>query len=219
MENEIVKHGMKELVEKATDFLGRLVNPPLEELGGLLADHVKFWGFKNQVNLLAKAEKFLEEKGVSPQQIPLKTIVPLLDDSSLEEDASMQDRWASLLASAADPDFSSILLPSYVDLLKQLSPLEALMLDQMFDKYERTEQEKKASLMFSKERICELFKLPPDQFDLMASNLMRMNLLEPPASHGGVAIAKFPIVVRTYELVQLTPLARDFVRHARYGRD
>ena len=58
--------------------------------------------------------------------------------------------------------------------------------------------------------------IPPDKFDIIADNLFRLNLLQPPASHGGVSIGRYPIVLRTYEVIQLTALGCDFVRHCRF---
>jgi len=49
----------KELINKAWSFLEKIVIPPLEELGGLLEDQVKFLRFKNQVKIITKAEDFL----------------------------------------------------------------------------------------------------------------------------------------------------------------
>ena len=131
----------------------------------------------------------------------------------------MQDRWSSLLAAAADPNYSSTPLPSYVDILKQLSPIEAKLLDHLYIQYEKVDISERAGMMFSKELTCNMLDLSSEQFDLMASNLMRLNLIEPPASHDGALIGDYPIVVRTFELFQIIPLGRDFVRHARYGRE
>jgi hypothetical protein len=217
MENELAREGVKQLAQRASEFLAKIVNPPLEQLGGLLADHVKYWRFKNQIDMVLKAEKLLQDRGVAPATIPLRTLVPLLEEASLEEDATMQERWASLLASAADPAFASRIQTSYVGILKELSPAEANLMDQLFLLYEATEQDKREALLFGKEPICEALRIAPDTFDLMASNLTRLGLIQPPASHGGVAIGKYPIVMRTFELIQLTKLGHDFVRHARYG--
>jgi len=214
MTNEIAK--ISQLADKALEFLGKVVNPPLEELGGLLADKVKFWRFKNQVNVILKAKSFLEEKGIQPRKIPLKTLAPLLEHSSWEENPDMQTKWASLLANAAKPEYSCDIHSTYIEILNQLSPLEAKLLDLLFNEYERTPSDKKAALFFSKEKICQVMNIPSEKFDIITDNLFRLNLLQPPASHGGVSIGKYPIVLRTYEVIQLTTLGCDFVRHCRF---
>jgi len=133
----IEKETLEKLAEKASEFLGKIANPPLEELGGLLADKVRYWRFKNQVNILLKARHFLEEKGIKPKKISLRTLVPLLEHSSWEEDTDMQTKWASLLANVLNPNYSYDAASSYVEILKQLSPLEAAFLDILFDENEK----------------------------------------------------------------------------------
>jgi len=214
MTNEIEK--ISQLADKASEFLGKVVNPPLEELGGLLADKVKFWRLKTQVNIILKAKSFLEKKGIQPGKIPLKTLAPLLECCSLEENPDMQTKWASLLANTANPKYSYDIHPTYVEILNQLSPLEAKLLDLLFNEYERTPSNKKAALSFSKEKICQVMNISSEKFDIIADNLFRLNLLQPPASHDGVFIGKYPIVLRTYEVIQLTTLGCDFVRHCRF---
>lgn len=216
MTNEITKEGIKQLADKASAFLGKLVNPPVEELGGLLTDKVKFWRFRNQVNIILEAESYLKQKGIQPGKIPLKTLVPLLEYSSWEEDSNMQTKWASLLANAADPKCSHNIQSTYVEILKQLSPLEAKLLDSLFDEWQRTPSSKKVSLFFSKEKICQNMSISSQNFDILVDNLFRLNLLQPPASHGGVSIGEYPIVLRTYNVIQLTPLGCDFVGHCRF---
>lgn len=214
MTNEIVK--ISQLADKALEFLGKVVNPPLKELGGLLADNVKFWRYKNQVNIIFKAKSFLEEKGIQPGKIPLKILAPLLEHSSWEEDSDMQTKWASLLANAANPKYSHDIYSAYFEILNQLSPLEAKLLDALFNEYERTPSNKKATLSFSKEKICQAMNISPEKFNIITDNLFRLNLLQPPASHNGVLIGEYPIVLRTYKVIQITTLGCDFIRNCRF---
>lgn len=215
MTDGIEEKGIIQLADKAAEFLGKLVNPPLKELGGLMADKVRFWRFKNQVNIILQAKTFLEQKGIHPRKVPLKTIAPLLEHSSWEEDSDMQTKWASLLANAANPNYSYDIHSTYVDVLNQLSPLEGRLLDLLFDEYERTPSDKNFAF-FSKEKICQAMNVSSEKFDILIGNLFRLNLLQPPASHGGVSIGNYPIVLRTYDLIQLTPLGCDFVIHCRF---
>ncbi len=66
---ELAKEAIKESFQTAKEFAGKLINPGLQEGGGIIQDTVKFWRFKNQVNILLKAKKFLEEKGMNPQMV------------------------------------------------------------------------------------------------------------------------------------------------------
>lgn len=216
MTDEIAREGINQLADKAFAFLEKVVNPPLEELGGLLADKIKLWRWKNQVNIIPQAKRFCEQKEIQLGKIPLKTLAPLLEHSSWEENPDMQTKWASLLANAANPNYSYDIHPTYVEILNQLSSLETKLLDSLFNEYERTFADKKHVLLFSKEKICQAMNIPSEKLDILIDNLFRLNLLQPPASYDGISIGKYPIVLRTHEVIQLTPLGRDFVRHCRF---
>jgi len=136
MAEEITTEVSKQLINKASKFLEKIVNPPLKELGGLLADKVKFWRFKNQINTIIKAEDFIIQKGIQPKKIRLKTLFQLLEYSSWEEDPDMQTKWASLLANAVNPEYSHYINSSYLEILNQISPLEAKVLYLMFQECE-----------------------------------------------------------------------------------
>jgi hypothetical protein len=91
-------------LELAKEFLGKLVTPTLEEAGLLLADKIRSLRYKSQVNILLKAKSYVEKKGISAKEIPLKILCPLLEGASLEEEAGMQDKWAIMLANLADSE-------------------------------------------------------------------------------------------------------------------
>ena len=174
-ENALVKEGMKQLFDKASAFLEKVTTPPLKELGSLLADQVKLWRFKNQINIINKAQDFLQKKGVSPKQVPIKTLAPLLEYCSLEEDEDMQTKWASLLANAANPEFKDDIYSSYIEILKQLSPLEAKILDFLFNKGKRAFLEE----IYDKCKSIEA-DLKRENLDRLIEDLMRLNLITYP---------------------------------------
>ena len=70
-------------------FLADITRPPAKELGGLLADHVKYFRFKTQLKILKKAKEFHGLFGCKPQEVPLKFLSDLLDNCSWEEDEDM----------------------------------------------------------------------------------------------------------------------------------
>jgi len=53
-----ISPGFDLLAEAAKDFVQKVITPPLEEVGGILADKLKSYRFKNQVEILTKAEKY-----------------------------------------------------------------------------------------------------------------------------------------------------------------
>ena len=100
----VVEKGVEEAAKVAKDYLDKLVAPGLEESGGIIADTVAYWRFKNKINLVLKSKAFLESKGIEPKAVLPKVVAPILEAGSLENE-EMKDRWAALLASAAtDPE-------------------------------------------------------------------------------------------------------------------
>jgi hypothetical protein len=86
-------------LELAKEFLGKLISPTVEEVGLLISENVKFLRFKNQIRILLKAKDYVEKKEINLKEIPIKILVPLLDKASLEDDETMQGRWANMLVS------------------------------------------------------------------------------------------------------------------------
>jgi len=86
------------------DFVGKLIGPTIEEVGLLFSDKIKFYRFKNQVNILIKAKTYVQNKGINIKEIPTKILVPLLENASLEDDSEMQDKWANMIGNLADSE-------------------------------------------------------------------------------------------------------------------
>ena len=95
---EVKVPALDSLAEAAKEFIQKVITPPLEEVGLILSDSIKLWRFKNQVNIVTKAEAYLKEKGIKTKKISLKILAPLLEGAAMEEEESLQDKWAALLA-------------------------------------------------------------------------------------------------------------------------
>lgn len=211
---ELAKEGLKESFKTAKEFAGKLVSPALEEGGGIIQDNLKLWRLKNQINILLKAKKFLEDKGIDPKKVLPKTLISILENGSLDEEEEMQNKWAALLANAASSNHNT--KQSFAKILNELSPLEARLLDKLFEEASKETGKKRFELNFSKDKIMEVFGISSDEFDIIADNLFRLNLCQAPASHGGVSIGEFPIVLRTYKFISFTPLGYSFVKTCRF---
>ena len=175
----------KKLMELADKFLTEIVvppiKPPLEEIGQLSRDHIRYWRFQNQIKILNKASEQLNKVGLSPKKIPSKLLVPLLENGSLEDDENMIERWANLLANAVNPDSSINVNAGIIETLKQLTPKEAYILDIFHDYYitevrneTRGNEEKSISL-----RTADLYKmcnLEVHEYESAIDNLIRLDL-------------------------------------------
>ena len=195
-------------------FFNGVVPDFVKQTGGILSDTVRFWRWKNQVAIVLKAKKVLEEKGLNKQAVSLKVLVPLIDASSLEEDKSMQAKWANLLANAISGVME--IKPNYVAILKELSPVEVLVLDKLYDAViVETDLKKRFLMQFSKEKIVEWLKLGEDTTNLLIENLFRLNLCRMPGSTGMTFGENMRVAVITTDVFEITATGFDFVRACR----
>lgn len=209
---EIAGKAIEEAAELAREFLGKVANPALEEGGGLMQDTVKFWRFKNQVNILLKARAFLEAKGLNPLAILPKTLAPLLDAGSLETDPTLQNMWANLLASYASGDLA---IQSYPSLLKELSPIEARILNDLNTAREKAGLSGTDLLTHgtSKNEICRILSISDSEYDVIIDNLVRLNLVQPVGASGAL-VGDHPIAIKTNEIVYITALGKGLIEAA-----
>ena len=204
-------------IEKASKFLEVIIMPPCEELGLLLQDQVKFWRFKNQVRILNKAEEYLKKKNIKPQKVPLKFIAPLLEYGSFEEEETMQERWAALLAKAADPKYIYKNNLYCLEILKQLSPIEAKVIDAIFEfhplEYQRFINYKKRDKI-----IMERTNLEFPDYQVLLSNLLRLGLIEEELNSMSAARAmtNAPRFHTIKSKTELTDIGYLFVRQCKF---
>ena len=113
-------------------FLEKIAGPSAKEVGMLFQDKVRLHRFKNQTRMLGKAHSMLISAGIEPSTIPLKTLLPLLEGASLEENEELSTKWAALLANAANLEESKQIHPSFMQILGQLSFQDAKLLDDIY---------------------------------------------------------------------------------------
>lgn len=112
------------------DALTDLIRP-WSERRGLKADSIRLHREDVALEIARRAAKRIALENSNPQRIPLKVIVPLLEKGSQEgaDDDFMIDRWANLLASAAEE--GSSVSPRFVSLIGELSSRQARLLNEM----------------------------------------------------------------------------------------
>jgi hypothetical protein len=141
-----------------TGFITILAGSSLKEAGLLLSDKIKSRRLKNQIKIFLDAKKIAEENNIPIKQINLKTLVPLLEFSSLEEDETLQQKWSNLIVnfSNANGIYESSIYPF---ILNQLTPSEAIKLEEIKDVIEISSNKIKLT-------------------DIEISNVIRLGLLE-----------------------------------------
>src|SRR5258708_2520216 len=129
----MVKAGVEAALKPFADLLEKLAGPAAEEIGLTFKDYVRVFRFKRQLRLFQRTKEMLEEAGIEPKKVPLKLLGPIMEVGSLEEDDILQDKWAALLANVATGNEERI-HPSFIEVLKQISALEAQFLDCLYSK-------------------------------------------------------------------------------------
>lgn len=118
----------KQLLDKTEKFMSTLFGSSAKEISGLFADKIRFIRMKNQVKIFKKTINVIEENGLTVKELDLKTLVPLIEYSSLEEDETLQSKWAILIANISSCPRNG-LEPKLIKTLSNLSPIEAQVLD------------------------------------------------------------------------------------------
>jgi Abortive infection alpha len=134
-ELELAKQAMEVAFSPVSDVCAKLFGQPADELGAMVTDFVRVFRFTQTVRLAKLLQDVKREAaalGVELGRVPDKTLLPLLEGASLEEDEDMHERWKWLLLNASDSALSAEVLPSFPDMLKQLTPQEARFLDRLY---------------------------------------------------------------------------------------
>ncbi|MEN8374618.1 MAG: Abi-alpha family protein [Gemmatimonadota bacterium] len=126
-------------LELVTDLARNLLDPVTKQTGELLADYVRDLREKRKANAMAVVQRGREIVGESPvsdlASIPAQRLVPLLEAASLAEDETLREMWASLLATSLTVEAPETMSASYVEILRQLSPFDARVLNGVFIRF------------------------------------------------------------------------------------
>ena len=102
---------------------------------------------------------------------------PIVQNASLEEDDSLRGKWSALLANAA---LSDKILPAYAEILRQLTPPQARILDHLKERGEALGgSDRPITFVVEREELMGLFDLSRADYTLLVSDLDRLNLIDP----------------------------------------
>jgi hypothetical protein len=131
-ENELVKVGIEVALRPITD----IAENALGVLGGDWLSEIRR---RNRERLKANTDALLRKRGVRPEEIPSPSLaMPLLSGAQDESSAELQDIWARLLAAILDPKKSRGFRKEFLEVARQMEPLDALVLP-MLEPAERME--------------------------------------------------------------------------------
>jgi hypothetical protein len=196
-------------------FVAKFIKGPLEQGIGIVEDKLKYMRWERQVRFMKRADDFMHEIGLKAptRVVPMKFALPLLQAASLEDDDDLQDRWAKLLINAADAESGVDLKRAYIDILEQISPLEAQILDKIYSlPYEGT-RHKGLLTKYLPERVDIVtddpkleHERPTPEVELALANIARLGCISIGMSWGGGQL---------FSIVNPTLLGKSFVKACR----
>ncbi|MEW6667362.1 MAG: Abi-alpha family protein [Thermodesulfobacteriota bacterium] len=191
-------------------FLSKYAGGSLKQAMGIVEDKLKYLRWERQVRLMQRANEFLAERGLRlpSRKVPLRIAIPLIQCGSLEENDSLQDRWAALLTNAADGSSDTEVRRAFISILEDLTPLDAVLLEKIYEATVVPDVEAELWTTFLPDRVThtkpELENLrPPNEVEISLGNLARLGLITTALAWGGFAI---------FSCVHRTVLGREFLR-------
>jgi hypothetical protein len=114
-----------------TDILGDL---PKDLIGLLIGDRVKAKRIEKIAMLWHRTRERLRDRGIADPEPPsLKYAIPILQAAADEDSDELQDLWSRLLAAAMDPKRRDAMRHSFIQAVKQMDPIDALVLKEVPD--------------------------------------------------------------------------------------
>lgn len=133
----VEEKAIEESAKTIRAYLDPMLLSPLSELGLMMKDQVSYWRFKNQVNIALKAKSFLDARGIKSEnlfgQLKPSIVVPIIESSGIIDDETLAGMFAKLLANSIDPSTSSSIHPSFTSILGQLAPVDARILNDLYN--------------------------------------------------------------------------------------
>ena len=162
-----------ELTESLRKLIAPFSDPVLKELGAYIAGRIQFINFKRSLKVLEQAKYLLDERGIKPQSVSLKILVPILEGAGLEDNDNLIEKWSGLLASAAS---RGKVLPSFAHILSELSPSEAKILDYIYT--HRKKLEFVGGSGVDKQDLEKAMGLSIEEYGIRILNLRRLGMIE-----------------------------------------
>jgi hypothetical protein len=148
-----------------TAVLTQFLTPAAKSLGEVVLERAKQVG--------SKAVGYLAAVGREAQPVEEKILYPLLQAASLESDPTLAEKWAALLANAADPAHQTQVHPSYIDVLRQMTPVDAQVLLYIYEQRKLTGES-----VVVEDLILHFAESLGSRLELVYDNLLRLRLCE-----------------------------------------
>jgi abortive infection alpha-like protein len=144
------------LAKAAKNFFAAICGQPDKTLSTAFGTWTKR-RIDNVSTIGGKAHFILLDLGQKPGEIKLNVAQPALEAASLEEDPEMQDRWANLLANAADPRQLHPVTAAFPRILQDLGPREVKFLDCLYETYQKGKPFSRRSRLYREQQLLAMY--------------------------------------------------------------
>lgn len=182
-EKDLAKIGADALLSPVRETVNQIAGPFASEIGGILGDKVRVLRYRLALRLFEKVRSFSLAAGIPLRSVRIKSLLPILESARIEEDEDLHSRWAALLANAAMERTPEMLVPIYVDILRNLSALDAQFLDRVHTciQSERTDEQHLEDITMG-HNVEDFLRLAgseeiPEQNNFSLANLQRLGLI------------------------------------------
>jgi len=170
------KSGISAALDVASKLITNLLGPASEEAGLLLHDRVRRFRLINQLKVLGKTQKILDQSGINPKTVPLRVLAPLLESASLNDDESLSEKWACLLANSSLGISNLTLTPLFIKILEQLTHIDVLVLDHIRTQKWIREPHTEIQYFEFRHTMQKSLKLSDIDYKISCENLSRLGL-------------------------------------------
>jgi len=120
-----------DIVQQGGEFVGDMFGESFRQFGGSVADWARYFRYKNFLRIADKVIEIHKARHLDGKLIPIppQFALPLLEGASLENEESLQELWAGLIANASDHNHRLNLKKVYIEILRGLEPLDAGVLN------------------------------------------------------------------------------------------
>ncbi|MBC2734165.1 MAG: DUF4393 domain-containing protein [Desulfobacteraceae bacterium] len=177
---EVAKTLTKETVREIGRFLEMVVGEPLKGIGGIASDQVSYWRYINLLKLKDKVDAIHVERAFEGKTLPIppRYAIPIIETASTEDNETIQDLWAGLIANAVDSSKRLSMNKRYIRILTDMEPLDAQVLEllmQDFDLKTKSTPEEAQGLTVS--QLSKAAGCSQDEIQMSILNLYQMQCI------------------------------------------
>lgn len=171
-------------------MIGNVLAPICTQSGELLMSAARhkydLWKNKNVKNTLNETANILNSKGIDKEadlrQPTGKFASRFIEGAAVEDQEELQRLWATLLANALDPKFKmDSLHPSFIDIIKCLTPIEVKILQYIYDFFAYKKLWCRPAVetypIFMKEHATATLHIDSHEYEIAYRNLVRVGLI------------------------------------------